>query len=202
MRSSIFLDTGVIKACLDTRLMLLPECKKIMWAGHEIEATVHRPVYINQNLYFLRQGNRARFEDTVALRFIAALAKEGKIELQMQGEVFHELMGLPGAMDDSPLFHGAPITTVAGPVQYGRIVADGFGTDYQYEFLVSLTHSRFQALQKVCGAFQGHGRPLHRNQLIDAFHVWCAESSRATYFLTHDDKLVSALNRARRPARV
>ena len=88
MRPSIFLDTGVIKACLDTRLMLLPECKKIMWAGHEIEATVHRPVYINQNLYFLRQGNRARFEDTVALRFIAALAKEGKMNYRCRARYF------------------------------------------------------------------------------------------------------------------
>jgi hypothetical protein len=211
MRPAIFLDATVIKAALDTRLVLLPESKKIAWGRQEIEVTVHRPVYLNQNQYFLAQGKRDRFEDAVALRYIAALATEGKVELQLHHEVLIEVMGLPTARDHSPVFHGAPITQVPGPIWYGRTVADGSpprwdatrerrlpSRDWQYEFLVALKHPRFQALQAACGAFQGHERPLHRNQLIDAFHLWCAESSGATYFLTHDDKLVDALTRPKR----
>jgi hypothetical protein len=41
----------------------------------------------------------------------------------MHDEVFNELMGVEGATDYGPLFHGTPITTIEGPIPYGRIVA-------------------------------------------------------------------------------
>jgi hypothetical protein len=192
-RPSVFLDTSVLKAAVDTRLVLIPEPQRIEWGGREFEVDVHRPVFVNQNAQYLAQGNRERFEDTVALRFIAALAKEGKIKLFMHQEVLIELMGLPRVTGEGPRFYGAPIENVEGPFQYGRIVFDSTGRDYQYEFLSQVEHPRFKELQRACGAYQGPNNPLHRNQLLDAFHILCAESASATYFLTHDDSLIRVL---------
>lgn len=200
---SVFLDTNVLKASVDTRLVFLPEPQKINWGGQEFEVDVHRPVFVNQNTKYLAQGNQERFEDTVALRFIAALAKEDKIKLLMHQEVLFELMGLPRAMGGGPRFYGAPIDNVEGPFQYGRIIVDGTGRDYQYEFLSGVEHPRFRELQRACGAYQGPNKPLQRNQLLDAFHILCAESVSATYFLTLDDSLIRVLtNRSPRKTTV
>jgi hypothetical protein len=172
--------------------VLLPDPQKIDWGGRETEVDVHRPVLVNQNTKHLIK-NSERFEDTIALRFIAALAKEGKIQLFMHQEVLFELMRLPRATDEGPRFYGAPIKKVEGPFQYGRVVVDGTGRDYQYEFLSKIEHPRFKELQRACGAYQGATKPLQRNQLLDAFHVLCAESASATYFLTLDDTLIGVL---------
>src|SRR4051794_35903881 len=98
--------------------MLLPKRQKVTWGDEQFEVDVHRPIYVNQNLQFFTQGRVDRFEDTVCLRFIAAFSKELKIELQMHQEVFFELMGVPRAFGDGPLFYDAPITKVPGPVEY------------------------------------------------------------------------------------
>jgi len=189
---SIFLDTNVLKASVDTRLVYVPEQQKINWGDREFEVEIHRPVYSNQNVRHLAQGNRERFEDTVSLRFIAALAREGKIRLLMHSEVLFELMHLP-RVTGGPRFYDAPIQTIEGPFKYSRILIDGTGRDYQYEFLANVKDHRFAELQRACGAYQGKEKPLNRNQLIDAFHILCAESASATYFLTLDNKLIRVL---------
>lgn len=190
---SVFLDTCVLKASVDTHLVLRPEPQKYTWGDQEFEIDVHRPVFVNQNTKYLAQGNHERFEDTVALRFIAALAKEGKIKLLVHQEVLFELMGLPRATGGGPRFYGAPIDKVESPFQYGRIVVGETGRDYQYEFLSGVEHPRFRELQRACGAYQGANKPLQRNQLLDAFHILCAETASATYFLTLDDSLIGVL---------
>ncbi len=69
-----------------------------------------------------------------------------------------------------------------------------------------LTHSdreypRFLELRKICGANQGSS--VNENQLIDAFHIWCAEEAGATYFLTCDLKLRNLIrNRTQNPLRL
>lgn len=191
---SVFLETTVLKASVDTRLVLLPEPQKVQWGDREFVVNVHQPVFVNQNVKFLDQGKHERYEDTVSLRFIAALAKERKITLMSHEEVFLELMGLPRVIGEGPRFYGAPIQRIEGPVRYERIVADGSGRDHQFEFLAGLKHPRFLDLQRACGAFQGYDRPPHRNQLIDAFHLLCAESAGATYSLTLDDSLIRTLS--------
>lgn len=191
---AIFLETTVLKASVDTQLVLVPQSETVRWGDRDITIDVHHPVYLNQNIKFLRQGQRERFEDTIALRFIAALAKEEKIKLLIHEEVYIELMGLPRVFGSGPLFYGAPVHKIRGPIEYGRIVVDGTRKDYQYEFLSGVRHPRYLELQKLCGAYQGDGRPPNRNQLIDAFHLFCAESSEADYLLTLDDKLAKAIS--------
>ena len=191
---SVFLETTVLKASADTRLVLVPRAETVRWGDRDITVDVHHPVYLNQNVKFLRQGQRERFEDTIALRFIAALAKDGKIKLLSHEEVYIEAMGLPRVFGSGPLFYGAPVCKVRGPFEYSRVVADGSGHDHQFEFLSRVTHPRYLELQKLCGAYQGEDRPPHRNQLIDAFHLFCAEWSQAEFLLTLDDKLARAIS--------
>ena len=45
--------------------------------------------------------------------------------------------------------------------------------------------------------YQGKNRP-NPNQLKDAFHIWCAESAGANYFLTGDFKLIDLVSRQKK----
>ena len=71
----------------------------------------------------------------------------------------------------------------------------------QFRFLGSLRHPRFLALQKMTGAYQGPGK-LNRNQLLDAFHLWCAEHNHCSFFLTLDFKLLKVLRKGKNQPRV
>ncbi|OGP41631.1 MAG: hypothetical protein A2090_06470 [Deltaproteobacteria bacterium GWD2_42_10] len=64
----------------------------------------------------------------------------------------------------------------------------------QFNFLSSIKNKRFLELQKMTGAYQG-AKKLNRNQLLDAFHIWCAEHNKCDYFLTLDFKLVNVIRR-------
>ena len=52
----------------------------------------------------------------------------------------------------------------------------------QFKFLRSLNDERFRELQAITGAYQGEGK-INRNQLLDAFHLWCAEGNGCDLFL-------------------
>jgi len=64
----------------------------------------------------------------------------------------------------------------------------------QFRFLSSLKNKKFIELQKLTGADQGTGK-LNRNQLLDAFHLWCAEYNGCDYFLTFDFKLMRVVGK-------
>src|SRR5882762_10179723 len=61
-RPLLFLDTVVLKASVDTRLILLPVPERPQWGEREIEIEVHRPVFINPNAKYLKQGHQERFD--------------------------------------------------------------------------------------------------------------------------------------------
>ena len=88
-------------------------------------------------------------------------------------------------------FYGAPVEQVEAPVKYGRVIIGGNqdAKEMQFNFLSRLNHKRFTELQKLTGAYQGPGK-LNRNQLLDAFHIWCAEHNECEFFLTLDFKLI------------
>ena len=192
---SVFLDTSVLKASIDSRFVFQIENQKIEWGAHTVDIKVSKPVLLNPNVRFREQGNEDRFQDTIALRYIAALTREGKIRLVCHNEVRFELFRLP-KVGGAP-FYGVPIDWVDGPFKYGRVIADGSKRDHQYEFLIKLEIPRFQELQRACGAYQGTGKPPNRSQLLDAFHLLCAEHAEAQYFLTIDDALIRAISNHR-----
>lgn len=121
----------------------------------------------------------------------------------MQWETRLESWGLRNMDSQTGLFYGAEIETIDAPIQYSRVmVSAGMDADrLQYDFLARQEHPRFKELQKATGAYQGL-KPLNRNQLLDAFHFWCAEHNSCDYFLTLDFTLVHMLSTAhqRRPS--
>jgi hypothetical protein len=100
---------------------------------------------------------------------------------------------------NGPRFYGVPLQEVEDPFPCDRVIVDGTGVDHQTAFFSQVRHQRFLALQRACGAFQGADRPPQRNQLMDAFHILCAEQGGATFFLTLDDRLIRTLKARRVP---
>lgn len=193
----VFLDTSVLKFAVDRRLVLVPEKTDLTYTDGK-PVYVHKPDYEFPNRALLDQGNKTHFRETLLLSPIADLATRGAIKLLCHNEVEWEFFGLPKTNDPRGRFYGAPIERVPGPVLYGRILVDGSGIDHQFEFLKSFKQKRFLELQKATGAYQGEHKPPNRNQILDAWHLWCAEHSQSDYFLTLDKKLQRAVGSTKR----
>ena len=125
---------------------------------------------------------------------IAKLAKAGYIELLSHFEMELELLQIQLLGRSRSEFDGINIQRVEGPVRYARMLTSWqalpteSAKSLQIAFLKGLQHSRYHELQRGCGAHQGG--QINGNQLIDAFHIWCAESGGASHFLTTDLKLI------------
>jgi hypothetical protein len=187
----IFLDTSVLKHSAD-RLIRGRKCKVTrQWGDIPVSVDVTQFVEVYPN---------ARVKGPLTQEFpylplIADLAKTGRVRLVSHAEVRMELWGLPKTDDPRGLFHGAPIEWGPNPLEYGRVVAGWSAiqrTDPQLDFLKGITHLRFQELKVATGANPGSGK--YKNQLLDAFHIWCAEEASAKYFLTTDLKLVRLIS--------
>ena len=130
----------------------------------------------------------------------AELGKAGAVEYVMSMEtVVGESWNLPDMDSKSGRFYGAPIAIVDVPFDGGRLVG-GVGInrkDEQLRFFTSIKDKRFLELQKMTGAYQGK-RPTNQNQLLDAFHLWCAELNGCEFFLTLDFTLIKVLKFAKK----
>ncbi|MFN2397217.1 MAG: hypothetical protein ABR543_01025 [Gemmatimonadaceae bacterium] len=131
--------------------------------------------------------------DAALLPLIAHLASCHRIELLWHLDSAIEFGGLPNTDSPRGRFFGVPITSVHSPQPWGRLIADGHKSmaEHQFDFLHSRQDPRFLELQVAVGLKQGSNK--FRNQLLDAWHVWCAESAGATHFLTCDYKLIRHL---------
>lgn len=138
--------------------------------------------------------------DALRLPLIAKLAARKKIELLTQLESILEFGRLPDT--DCPLgrFFGAPITTVNGPKPWYRVIADGrdLKTDHQFNYLRSHPDQRYKQLQIAVGVKPNASPRRIRNQMLDAWHIRCAEEANANYFLTVDYSLIRHLEGHRR----
>lgn len=195
---TVFLDTVILKRAIDTQVVYVPEEQKINWGGRDIAVKVHRPAYENQNVR-LRQNNPELFEDTLRLREVAALARSRRIRLIYTQAVEMELLQLPRAHSASGRFYGAPLTKVTEPVALTWALGVGVPRDFVFQQLSSIEDARFIEIQHATGALQGQGRPLRENQLMDAYHLWCAERAGADYLLTHDKKLINCVANSKMP---
>lgn len=153
--------------------------------------TVHGFVEVNPNETITNQDLK---NEVQLLPELAELGKYGKVRYVIQMETLLESWGIPNMDSSSGRFYGSPCEKVDAPIQYGRVVFSGFGDaqKMQYDFLCGIRSSRFLELQKMTGAYQGEGK-INRNQLLDAFHLWCAEHNECDYFLTLDFKLIRVL---------
>lgn len=192
----IYLDTTVLKFSATRLPRFFPRQQTIKWGGRTRELTVHDFGYLNPN-ESIRDNPKLKAEADL-LPQVAELAKERRIVCVIQMETHLESLGLPKMDSECGPFYGAPIEHVEAPLQYGRIVFsfDENPREAQLRFLMSLKQRRFAELQRMTGAYQGPGR-IQRNQLMDAFHIWCAEHNRCDFFLCPDFKLQNVVARAK-----
>jgi len=190
----VYLDTSTLKLSIQTIEGTTPRDETVNWGGRQLTVTVHKPA-VSYPLESI--SNAALKNQAKVLPAIAELARDGTIELVVQNETLVEYWGLP-RISGKPFF-GAPLKKVQVPFEYGRVIftAHEETEKLQYEFLTQLKDVRFIELQKACGAYHG-ATPPPRNQLLDAFHVWCAEASESRYFLTCDMSLVRYVARQKK----
>jgi len=184
----IYVDTNILKFSATELPRLKPRSQKINWGGVEHEVIVHDFVDTNPNNNI---NNPELKREADILPELAKLGKNGLVKYVIQMEAKLESWGIPNMDSKSGRFYGAPLEQIDAPVIYSRVIAGGLShpKDMQYEFLSSLKHKRFIELQKITGAYQGK-KKANRNQLLDAFYIWCAEHSGCDYFLTMDFKLI------------
>lgn len=191
----VYVDTNIFKFSATALPRLKPRMQTINWGDIEQEVVVHDFVDINPNDSI---KNTELKSETEILPELADIGKQGLVRYLIQMEAELEGWGIPNMDSKSGLFYGAPLEHIEAPIIYSRVIAGGFGhpKDMQYEFLSGLKHKRFTELQKITGAYQGE-REVNRNQLLDAFHLWCAEHSGCDYFLTMDFKLIRVISNNR-----
>lgn len=109
-------------------------------------------------------------------------------------EVLSEWSRLPKMDSRGGKFFGAPYRNVEPPTLYARRFT--ITADEQAEFLGRFAHPRFDELRKATGANQRQSKSW-RNMLLDAFHIWCAEHNKCSYFLTLDMKLIRSMQNSK-----
>lgn len=189
----VYIDTNVLKFSATRLPRLHPREQEVNWGGRLHKVTVHEPVDVNPNDFIKDPRLKAEVE---LLPELAEAGKRGQLRYLMQMETRIEGWGIPNMDSTTGRFYGAPIEVADAPIKYSRVIAGGLEIpkDMQFEFLTRISSKRFHELQKVTGAYQGKGN-LNRNQLLDAFHLWCAEHNKCDYFLTLDLKLIRVLRR-------
>jgi hypothetical protein len=190
-KPKVYIDTSVFKFSATKLKRLIPRKQTINWGGTLHEIKVHDLGYVNPND---RIKNQKLKEEAQLLPKLAEIDKQGKLEYVVHMETMFESWGLPDMDSETGKFYGAPCEMVEAPVKYSRILI-GFGLDSkkgQFNFLAGIKDRRFLELQKLTGAYQGKVE-RNRNQLLDAFHLWCAEYNGCQYFLTLDFKLIKVL---------
>lgn len=108
-----------------------------------------------------------------------------------------ETWGLPNMDSKSGWLCGAELTYIEAPIRYSRMLSswhtqENDAKELQYDFLRDIDAPRFLEIQKATGAFQGKNPP-NRNQLLDAFHLWCADHAGCEVFLTGEAEKLRGL---------
>jgi hypothetical protein len=187
----VYIDTNVLKFSATQLPRLIPSQTTIIWGGRIHDVMVHDFDEVNPNETITNQDLK---KEAQLLPELAVLGKSGKVRYVIQMETLLESWGIPNMDSSSGRFYGSPYEPVDAPIQYGRVVFSGGGNTQkmQFEFLCGIRSQSFFELQKMTGAYQGEGK-INRNQLLDAFHLWCAEHNECDYFLTLDFKLIKVL---------
>jgi hypothetical protein len=191
----VYIDTNVFKFAATQLQRMVPRRQTLNWGGQVHEVVVHDLVDLNPNENITNPDLKA---EAVLLPRLADLAATNQVEYVIQTETLFESWGLPNMDSSTGKFYGAPYKVVEAPITYSRILIGGHedSAEMQFNFLKSIRAERFLELQRITGAYQGEGE-LNRNQLLDAFHLWCAEHKKCDYFLTLDFKLIRVLGNNR-----
>jgi len=163
--------------------------QRLQWGSLDYEVPIKH--LVKRHLHH-RSSSALRCDASLLLG-IAGLALKKKVELVWHLETQLEYLGLRKATGVSSAFYGAPIGVIQGPVRYSRTLIDGSGTlgapeQLTVQFLEAINVSRYLELKRLTNAQPASKHYV--NQLLDAFHIWCAESSNSAVFLTTDYTLI------------
>lgn len=195
MAVNVYLDTNVFKFAATA----LPRTRRVFtgvnWGEHRQIAEVHQPIVVNPNDK-IEPGSELRGEVELLPR-VARLAHDGVVVFAISVETQVELSGIPKMDSMTGDLYNAPRIKVEPPIRYGRVLYGGKEDfeEAQFNFIESLADDRLLELRRACGAQQG--KKVNRNQLLDAFHLWCAEHNGCEYFLSLDFKLARVIDRAK-----
>ena len=187
----IYIDTTVLKFSATELLRLRPQTQIFERDGKTYKSTVNIPIILNPNDSIKNLELKAEAE---LLKKVADIGKLGYVDFVINTETLFESWGLPKMDSESGKFYKAPLKTVDAPIKCSRVMI-GLNKNpkvMQLMFLCSIKEKRFIELQKMTGGYQGKGK-WNQNQLLDAFHLWCAEYNKCDYFLTLDFKLIRVL---------
>ena len=192
----VYIDTNIFKFSATKLPRLIPRVQKTNLAGVEQEIIIHDFIDVDPNENI---SNTVLKDEARLLSELSSLGDQGLVRFLIQMETELESWGLPNMDSKSGKFYGVHLEKVDAPVVYGRVIAGGFESpeERQFKFLSGLKHKRFIELQKLTGAYQGKQK-TNRNQLLDAFHIWCAEHNECDYFLTMDFKLIKVVSQSKR----
>lgn len=192
---TVYVDTNIFKFSATALPRLIPRTQQIDWGGTIQEVVVHDLKEVDPNESI---RNPELKKEAELLPELASLGKAGRVKYLMQIEAEMESWGIPNMDSRTGRFYGAPIEHVEAPIKYQRVLVGGRAhpKDMQLDFLSKIQSPRFLELQKATGAYQGNKEP-NRNQLLDAFHLWCAEYNQCEYFLTMDFKLIRMLTNSK-----
>jgi predicted nucleic acid-binding protein len=185
----VYIDTNIFKfSATELRRFVAKEVEPLQWGDITIDSPVYDIVSVNPND---KIPNEALKLEASLLQNVAEAAKHNIIDLVIHHETLLESWGIPNMDSQSGKFYGAPYEIIEGPIRYSRVVL-GHNIDSdkaQYEFLRGIRHKRFIDIHKATGAYQGE-KKVNKNQLIDAWNIWCAEHSQCQFLLTMDLKLI------------
>lgn len=198
----VYLDTNVFKFSAIHLLRMRRREQEVDWGGHITTLEVQDAAIENPNDQL--EDNSEIKREAGLLREVAELGTDGQVDFIKNIETDIERFGLPNLDSLTKKFYNAPIKTVDAPIQYRRIMFTGERDHYkeeQFNFLRTIKHERFSELQRITGAYQGVNK-TNRNQLLDAFHIWCAEHHGCDFFLSLDFKLARMIQQSRNKTKV
>jgi len=187
---NVFLDTNVLKFSIEKITRLVPRNQTLTLNGKDIVTKVYRitDIPVHEKV----RNQKELYNEIKLLATVAELAKQQKINICTHFETIVELLGLPNTWGRKKgYFDGIEIKKIKAPIEYSRILGriDMPAKETQIEFLKGIEDGRFKELQIATGAYQGE-KGINIKQMLDAFHIWCAEHNKCDYFLTLDFSLI------------
>ena len=186
----VYVDANIVQHSDVDRIHWLPEEQSLNWAGKTIESTSYPRFEVSDKRTIFK--NRELLKESLGLQLLARFDSLPAIHFLQQFETQLEVSYKPRV--SAPLF-GAQVLSAGNPIPYARTVF-GHGALSQLEFLEGIEHPRFRYFQKLVGVQDGMKEDRRRAQILDAWHVWCAEYNQCAFFLTMDFKLVRMLSQA------
>lgn len=188
----VYIDTCILKHSSIALRRLRPRQKRVAWGDKVHTVTVHDLVTFNPNDRITDRNLKVEVD---LLSLLAEAGKLGEVKYVIQSETRFESWGLRNMDSVTDKFYGVPLEEEDPPIYYERCVLGFLVPDpkqAQFDFLTRIQDRRFLQLQRMTGAYQGK-KPLVRRQLLDAWHLWCAEHNSCEYFLTTDFALIRTI---------